>query len=260
MAIFFFLLIVVALLLFAKSTSSKESKSTHQTMRSNTSAINSGFDIQNLPSSMSADKQAKLREIAEYCGTRYVTSNEIKRYTLHCINEDFQSMDGWAEWDGSIHEAAGQYERVGRAAKGDIEVLAYDSQFKIAKVSGSAGKVYLASFRHCSCPDFRERHLPCKHMYALRMELDDDTAPVANKDIEIFRGLHVALAGRFGAKDDINGIRAYINNNGGIWQDKITRETAALVCGVGASKSKIFEARNNQIDIFSEDDFRKLFV
>lgn len=35
------------------------------------------------------------------------------------------------------------------------------------KVQGRLDRVYTVSLDRCTCPDFQERGLPCKHIYAL---------------------------------------------------------------------------------------------
>ncbi len=98
----------------------------------------------------------------------------IKETIIDKISNDFSLMPDWDIWDKSIHQAPGQIDRLERAIKENIKVLVYDPKYRNAKVCGSTENIYLVSAKSCSCMDFRKRHLPCKHMYALAIELDGD--------------------------------------------------------------------------------------
>lgn len=80
-------------------------------------------------------------------------------------------------WDPSVHAAPGQYARFGRAAARPLsvfskggertKVLDCDAKAGAVKVQGRLDRVYTVSLDRCTCPDFQERGLPCKHIYAL---------------------------------------------------------------------------------------------
>lgn len=80
-------------------------------------------------------------------------------------------------WDTSIHAAPGQYARFGRAvarplspfSKGgkNTKLLDFNGKAGFVKVQGRRDRVYTVSLDRCTCPDFQERGLPCKHIYAL---------------------------------------------------------------------------------------------
>lgn len=80
-------------------------------------------------------------------------------------------------WDPSVHAAPGQYARFGRAvarplsafSKGgsSTRVLECSTKSGAVKVQGRMDRVYTVSLDCCTCPDFQERGLPCKHIYAL---------------------------------------------------------------------------------------------
>lgn len=77
----------------------------------------------------------------------------------------------WLFWDVSIHAGQAQIERQGRA-------MTYPFSFKINR-SAQAGTFsstsdlpfYSTTLSECNCYDFQNRHLPCKHMYRLAVEL-----------------------------------------------------------------------------------------
>ena len=75
----------------------------------------------------------------------------------------------WTVWDDSVHAAAGQADRMRRAAEEGIQVTELPGGGWLA--SGASGSAYHVSFDGCDCADFSRRHIPCKHMYALAMEI-----------------------------------------------------------------------------------------
>lgn len=77
----------------------------------------------------------------------------------------------WSDWAYSIHCDKSQTDRQGRA-------IAYPFTFKINKHSKSARfsstselPYYDTTLSSCTCMDFQERKLPCKHIYRLALEL-----------------------------------------------------------------------------------------
>ena len=69
---------------------------------------------------------------------------------------------------------AEQQERFDRSKSPSIKILSFapaNDNNVIAEVEGSTGEVYRTSLTTCSCPDFTFRQRPCKHMYALAIEL-----------------------------------------------------------------------------------------
>lgn len=77
----------------------------------------------------------------------------------------------WPDWELSIHADDAQIERQGRAMK-------YPFTFKISKRNKTATfsstsdlPYYTTTLSHCTCHDFQNRGLPCKHMYRLAVEL-----------------------------------------------------------------------------------------
>ena len=77
----------------------------------------------------------------------------------------------WSDWDYSIYCDKSQTDRQGRA-------ITYPFTFKINKHSQSARfsstselPYYDTTLSSCTCMDFQERKLPCKHIYRLALEL-----------------------------------------------------------------------------------------
>jgi hypothetical protein len=82
----------------------------------------------------------------------------------------------WARWDEcSVSEA--QETRMGRALDGKLTPLRIDESARIALYLGGTGKKYRTTLVSCSCPDFKKRRVPCKHMYLLANRLNCDNLP-----------------------------------------------------------------------------------
>lgn len=83
----------------------------------------------------------------------------------------------FGSWDPSIHAAPGQLARFGRAvsrplsrsSKGGacMKIQNFDGPGGVALVQDRSDLSYSVSLDRCTCPDFQERGLPCKHIYAL---------------------------------------------------------------------------------------------
>ena len=91
---------------------------------------------------------------------------------LQQVCDQFAAL-GWDLWDSSIHYAQGQADRVKRGRTEGIVLIWYNQRTGYAKVKNARGRYYLVSRAGCSCPDFRDRGLPCKHMYFLAFCLPD---------------------------------------------------------------------------------------
>lgn len=60
-------------------------------------------------------------------------------------------------------------EKIASAADERIEIL--PSTHLCFEIRGASGAVYRTTLNDCTCPDFRHRHQPCKHMYRIALEL-----------------------------------------------------------------------------------------
>lgn len=72
----------------------------------------------------------------------------------------------WSKWKKEIHDTSWQSIRAIRADTQDM-LIEKRNLLGVASVLGSSGNRYKVTLRHCSCPDFQRRKLPCKHMYLL---------------------------------------------------------------------------------------------
>lgn len=220
------------------------------------------IDSQNPPASFSPDMRDQLQNIADYYGVRYVTGAETHKWILHRLSEDFSAMPGWDIWDSSIHEAPGQFDRAERAAMDEhIRVISYDPQYQLAKVRGRTA-VYLTSCKRCSCPDYRKRRLPCKHMYALAMELDGNIGKfILDPDHPPLYGLVLALAGHLPkSHNGVGGIRVAITKRGGIWSDNIEFDSSVVVVGNNPSAARLERIRNFDMETLSPESIEDIFV
>lgn len=91
---------------------------------------------------------------------------------VQAVIDDFAAL-GWNKWDSSIHGQPEQYKRItrGNDPHSSFRIYEYNSASGHAKVTGSTGSMYLVSGNGCSCRDFHDRNLPCKHMYYLASQL-----------------------------------------------------------------------------------------
>ncbi|MBR5948346.1 MAG: SWIM zinc finger family protein [Clostridia bacterium] len=148
-----------------------------------------------------------------------------QKWLISNITEDM-ALIGGDEWDSSIHQIPGQYDRMKRASfegeYGELTIVLYDKGRGIAKMRGSKGKMYLVSGLWCSCMDYRRRGLPCKHMYLLAMEHPEES--ILSYSNDEFSGLTFALAGYKQAP-----IKKYIEDHGGGFDRFHSYDTTALV-------------------------------
>ena len=219
-----------------------------------------GLDSLYPPAHLSTGEIKLLKTVANHCGKRFVTEEDIKTHALFMIGQVFQSMDGWREWDASIHTQPGQHERYQRGLSGEINLIAYDGRYKLAKVTDSSELVYVTGHSYCSCPDFRTRHLPCKHMYFLSVSIGGKVEKsVYNAAQEPLAGLRIALVGDFGPRTAPNNIRSRINDCGGTWEDTVTERAAFMLCGSDPSEAELQIARNYGVQVLKECDIGTLF-
>ena len=72
-------------------------------------------------------------------------------------------------WDEDIHKEQAQKSRMWRAKSVVFESINYDLNSGVAL--GHSHSKYYVTLESCTCPDFVERHKPCKHIYKLAEEL-----------------------------------------------------------------------------------------
>lgn len=120
-----------------------------------------------------------------------LTAYEVNQKILQMIDREFERIE-WTMWDSSVHRAEGQFERLERASfDKTMSVVDYNFDSKTAIVMGGSSKTYTVSENSCSCPDFKARNMPCKHMYHLAINLPDIIAK--KQYTELAKGVTVIL-------------------------------------------------------------------
>ena len=79
----------------------------------------------------------------------------------------------WGKWQGCRH-TIDQQRRIERAVLEGFNYKSQDLETARAVFIGSAGK-YKTKLQSCTCPDFKKRKLPCKHMYRLAGDMGLDS-------------------------------------------------------------------------------------
>ena len=77
----------------------------------------------------------------------------------------------WQEWNSEIHNDKMQIDRQGRCMTYPFSFEVYEETQTAQFSSSSDIPYYETSLSQCNCYDFQTRHLPCKHMYRLAVEL-----------------------------------------------------------------------------------------
>jgi hypothetical protein len=67
----------------------------------------------------------------------------------------------WGYWASEIHASGPQLNRQYRAYS-----IYYDERSVLKNANGWRTRDYSLTLEHCDCPDFSDRGLPCKHIYA----------------------------------------------------------------------------------------------
>ena len=77
----------------------------------------------------------------------------------------------FSEWDEGIHLLPDQVKRRLNGEKIKPDAIAVDAAAQTATVVGSGAEPYDVTLSGCTCSDFYNRGLQCKHMYRLAQEL-----------------------------------------------------------------------------------------
>ena len=78
----------------------------------------------------------------------------------------------WHSWD-ECSVSNKQFERIERSRNGELTPKFVDTKSRVAVFVGNSnsGK-YRTTLKKCSCPDFKKRGVPCKHMYYLADQME----------------------------------------------------------------------------------------
>lgn len=78
-------------------------------------------------------------------------------------------LELWKKWqDVPLNDA--QLRRLERGIECEFTPKKVNLDAKYAIIVGSEQKAYKTTLKKCTCPDFKKRKLPCKHMYFLALQ------------------------------------------------------------------------------------------
>ena len=113
-------------------------------------------------------------------------------------------------WEESVHLTDQQFNRRQRALTEKMSITFIDKKRCTATIENSQGNTwYHVTLDSCTCPDFSERQLPCKHIYKLAFalglsEFDDRISDKSKKTGLLccifggWLGIHYFYVGRVG--------------------------------------------------------------
>lgn len=192
-----------------------------------------------------------------------IAREEINARLAQMIADDFIKI-GWTKWKPEIHKSAEQLRRLERATSEFciMHIVQYNELRGIAKIKGTQGQYYLTSGERCSCPDYRTRKQPCKHMYLFATELADkgvtpeqDFSPsVSGADDNVLGGLCFAITGQNQAP-----VREFLKKHGGMFCESVTDTISALVLSTDTQTEKRDLAEIRDIEILSFEQLQNLF-
>lgn len=75
------------------------------------------------------------------------------------------------KWPDELHLDFEQVKRIQSAKELKKSIISLDTATGTVKIQGSEAEPYKATLKECGCADFMRRQLPCKHIYALAIEM-----------------------------------------------------------------------------------------
>jgi len=81
-------------------------------------------------------------------------------------------------WDNVDHNSEEQIERIAEAINSNAKIVSFEAVLREPE-----GNDFKTSLEKCSCPDFKKRKLPCKHMYSLAFFLGILEKPKVEKNL-----------------------------------------------------------------------------
>lgn len=174
---------------------------------------------------------------------------------VQAVIDDFAAL-GWNKWDSSIHSQPEQYKRIvrGNDPHSSFSIYEYSSASGHAKVTGSTGSMYLVSGNGCSCRDFHDRNLPCKHMYYLASQLTLPGYHNIKGGNDFLYRFTFAIAGGSQTK-----IKDYIKQHKGKVVERIDIDTTALIVNTSKTTQKVIDAQLEHVEVMTFDDLKALF-
>lgn len=137
-------------------------------------------------------EEQRIRQLEE---KRVILENH-RNHTL----SNFHLLPGSDCWPDDIFSEEEQIKRIDRVYYDTkkMSLECFDTRYNIAKIRGTSWRLYLTNAQFCTCPDFRFRLGPCKHMYFLGNWIADKGEQFIEIDYEKgLSGITAYLVGRF---------------------------------------------------------------
>ena len=187
----------------------------------------------------------------------------VNKQLIEMITSDFAKI-GWSKWSTDVHEKNGQLKRLEKATLygSSIRLLQYNPLRGIAKIRGDSGNIYLTSGERCSCLDYRDRQLPCKHMYKLSVLLADNeaqpkldtTSKGAYAQDNVFGGLDFIIVGR-----NQTPVKKFIAEHSGKFGSSNVNKASALVLATDTMTGTRIDAESRDVEILTFEQLQNLF-
>jgi len=103
-----------------------------------------------------------IEHIGHRTKMKMMTTEEKKQMEDNKLRSLEMDLSQWGGWNEKIHKNWQQKERQNRAY-----AMWKDKNIRIFNASAALIHEYRVTLKDCDCPDFRNRHLPCKHIYCL---------------------------------------------------------------------------------------------
>ncbi len=110
----------------------------------------------------------KIKQISKKTLLANMTPEERKAFELKELQSQAKDPSQWGEWSVKLHKDWRQKERQYRA----YEIMSDDHTINSSNRTGVIN-CYQTSLYECTCTDFEERKLPCKHIYCLALSLGE---------------------------------------------------------------------------------------
>ena len=185
--------------------------------------------------------------------------NDVYNHIAEMMTEDFRKI-GWTNWNPDIHATPEQLDRIKRASDSynGIQLRKYSPNTTTGIIRGSSCKIYLTCGNGCSCPDFRKRGLPCKHMYFIAMNHDEyksvlseyDFVPYSAEDNTLY-GLNFFILGR-----NQSAVKEYIHKHAGTFGQNSWWNISAVIVNGETQSQKLISAQENRVIVMTFDDLR----
>lgn len=185
--------------------------------------------------------------------------NDVYNHIAEMMTEDFRKI-GWTNWNPDIHATPEQLDRIKRASDSynGIQLRKYSPNTTTGIIRGSSCKIYLTCGNGCSCPDFRKRGLPCKHMYFIAMNHNEyksvlseyDFVPYSAEDNTLY-GLNFCILGRNQAA-----VKEYIHKHAGTFGQNSWWNISAVIVNGETQSQKLISAQENRVIVMTFDDLR----